>query len=580
MSKKINVRRLSIRFKILIPSIIINILVCSAIGFVLYQNTKDEMISMAMEETFVLTKIISEQIEGDLLEDMEPGDEETERYIKVADTLRMFNSSGTLKYLSTLYLGEDDKVYYGVDYDNNPDTYCPIGLEYEADNSIVKKVLETGEPYVENEIYMDEKYGAMISAYSPIYNSDNEVVAVLEGDYNAQIILDKMASKVIRNVIVSTLSGIVIFSVILIILIGRINKSIRKVNETVCELVSNEGDLTKKLDVKTGDELEVIANHVNELLEYFHKMMIVIADNSIKLKSSSGKVLENIRIVNDSVTDVSAMSEEISASMEETSASVLEIEESVGFMAVSASEILEKATSGSSLASEISIRAEKLSTGSAEESKNAEKMMVDIGEVLTEKIEESKSVEKIRELTNEIIGISDQTNLLSLNASIEAARAGDAGRGFAVVAEEISKLATSSAKVAEQIQRANEEVIAAVNDLANESEKMLQFNKETSVKCFRHLMETGDLYKEDSNKIKKIMEMFVDQSKFIDSEVKEIKENVKAVSIAAEESAKGISEVADMTNKLTISMDIINSEANENIKISGSLGEEVDKFKL
>jgi len=578
--KKIKVRKLSIRSKILIPSIIINILVCSAIGLVLYQNTRTEMISMAKEETLVLSDMIGKQVDASKIIGLKPGDENTDSYKQVANELRDLNASETLKYLYTLYVGDDGKVYYGVDSDDNQDTYAPIGLEYEGDQNLVKQIIASGDSYVEDVINIDEQYGAMISAYAPIFNSDNQVVGILEGDYNAQTILDQLSSKIILNVLIVTLSGIFIFALFTTLLIGRICRSLNKVNQTVCELVNNEGDLTKKIEVHSGDELEVIANHMNELLEYIRSIMNTIAQNSSKLKESSNNVIEQIVVANASATDVSAMSEEISASMEETTASVEEIEESISFMAVTASEILEMATRGSELAIEISNRAEALSKEASLENENAEKMSAEIAEVLNKKIEESKSIEKIRELTEEIIGISAQTNLLSLNASIEAARAGEFGRGFAVVAEEISKLATSSAKVAGAIKEANESVIKAVNDLAKESGKMLEFNKATSMKGFHQLIETSDLYKIDSVKINEIMNIFVDQSKFIDSEVKEIDENIKAVAIAAEESAKGISEVADMTNKLTLSIEEINTEADETTKISKSLHDEVEKFKL
>ncbi len=94
---------------------------------------------------------------------------------------------------------------------------------------------------------------------------------------------------------------------------------------------------------------------------------------------------------------------------------------------------------------------------------------------LSEAIEKSKSVEKINVLSEAILKITEQTNLLALNAAIEAARAGEAGKGFSVVAEEIRKLAEESNNTANEIQEITKIVVNAVENLANNSNKILTF---------------------------------------------------------------------------------------------------------
>ena len=135
---------------------------------------------------------------------------------------------------------------------------------------------------------------------------------------------------------------------------------------------------------------------------------------------------------------------------------------------------------------------------------------------VNEKIEKSKAVKEIYRLTDEIINITEETNLLALNASIEAARAGDAGRGFAVVAEEIGKLAVNSGQAAEQIQRVSAEVVQAV----------------------------------------------------------------EAVNIAVEESAKGTVSVSEMAVNLSNSISELSGRASNNEVIADELNAEVGKFKL
>lgn len=112
---------------------------------------------------------------------------------------------------------------------------------------------------------------------------------------------------------------------------------------------------------------------------------------------------------------------------------------------------------------------------------------------IDEKIEKSKAVEQIDSLTQEIIGITEQTQLLALNASIEAARAGEAGKGFAVVAQEINKLAEDSEETANQINSVSQLVITAVNELAAEAGKMADFVEQVAMKGYDELLITAKI---------------------------------------------------------------------------------------
>jgi methyl-accepting chemotaxis protein len=98
-----------------------------------------------------------------------------------------------------------------------------------------------------------------------------------------------------------------------------------------------------------------------------------------------------------------------------------------------------------------------------------------LSNTLKSQLEKAKEISKIDNLTKNIIEITDQTNILALNASIEAAKSGEAGKGFAIVAEEISKLAGTTGNSATEIQHVTNTVINSVNDLTKYAEKMLSF---------------------------------------------------------------------------------------------------------
>ena len=203
-----------------------------------------------------------------------------------------------------------------------------------------------------------------------------------------------------------------------------------------------------------------------------------------------------------------------------------------------------------------------------------------ISEHVNEKIQKSKAVEKIRELTSDILSITRQTNLLSLNASIEAARAGEAGKGFAVVADEIGKLATDSAAAAEQIQHVSVDVMNAVNELAGEASKMVEFMDETAMKGYAELVCTSGEYNKDAVKLNDIMKLFQNQSEQLRNNMDNIRQVMVAVNRAVEESANGVNRIAEMSVSIAENVSDIGGQAETNKDIAGELDKEVNKFQL
>ena len=199
---------------------------------------------------------------------------------------------------------------------------------------------------------------------------------------------------------------------------------------------------------------------------------------------------------------------------------------------------------------------------------------------LNEKIAKSKSVEQIEILTSNIIEITEQTNLLALNASIEAARAGEAGRGFAVVADEIGKLAGNSADAAAKIRQVSAEVIQAVDELAEGSQQMIEFVRNSTEEGFGGLVATSENYATDANAMRAMMEQFAQTAEELRSTMDGIRESISAVNIAVEESAKGIAGVSESSVQLTGNVNDIQSEASDNNGIAEDLATEVGKFKL
>lgn len=578
MIHKINkhkTRKLSIRTRVLLPIGLLIAIICIGMGFLLYSHAKEGMIAMGVEEAQIASKVTADLIEGELLKDIVPGCEESESYQTVLAQLRQLQETCGIAFLYTLYT-DGKNVYYGVDTDDT-ELQQKVGDLFEDGYEELKNVFQ-GEEYVQDYIDITEN-GDLITAYQPITNHAGEVVGILGSDYDASSVIKRLA--VIRNITITiSISCYMIVCLILLAIIQGIMRSLYKVNDKMFELANNEGDLTQKVNVTTGDEMELIAANMNKLLEYIRSIMLNISKNSEILNGSSNHIAGALSEAEVNITDVSATMEQMSAAMEETSASLGQINNSVGEIFDAIESIAIRAENGRDSTEKIKKKASDIYKNAVTEQKTARIQAQEMAASVNEKIEKSKAVEEISELTANILNISEETNLLALNASIEAARAGEAGKGFAVVATEIGNLANTSADVATQIQEVSRQVIGAVDELAKEAEKMLTFMEETAIQGYSKLLDTSDHYRSDVEDTNRIMKDFAVASSKLKENIDFIKTAAEAVNIAVEESAEGIVNVTQSTVQLTTSVSEIGAVAKSNKDIAMVLNEEVNKFKL
>lgn len=570
---KIRTRRLTIRAKILIPSIIIVVLVCGLMGYNSYTRFEKSMVRMGVEEADMAATIVVDSLDANLVSEVTVGSEGTQVYQNLQGDLRKKQKACGIAFLYTLYT-DGKKVYYGVDSDEDA---AKVGDEF-ADSYAELESVFGGKEYIQDYIDHTED-GDLITVYKPIEDNAGKVVAILGCDYDASSIAAELQKAVVQTL---QIGGICLFLAILIltIIVSRITKGLMQVNAKIYDLVHNEGDLTQKLDVRSGDELELIAGNVNELLAYIRKIMIGISSGSMRLMSTSRKMVDHLSSADESITDVSATMQEMSAAMEETTSSLNQITEAIDEIYSSVERIAGNADAGKVSSQEMESRASGANDAAAEGQKKASIETEKMAASLNEKIAKSKSVEKIEVLTSNIIEITEQTNLLALNASIEAARAGEAGRGFAVVADEIGKLAGNSADAAAKIRQVSAEVIQAVDELAEGSQQMIEFVRNSTEEGFGGLVATSENYATDANAMRAMMEQFAQTAEELRSTMDGIRESISAVNIAVEESAKGIAGVSESSVQLTGNVNDIQSEASDNNGIAEDLATEVGKFKL
>lgn len=570
---RIRTRRLTIRAKILIPSIIIVVLVCGLMGYNSYTRFEESMVRMGVEEADMAATIVADSLDANLVSEVTVGSEGTQVYQNLQGDLRKKQKACGIAFLYTLYT-DGKKVYYGVDSDEDA---AKVGDEF-ADSYAELEPVFGGKEYIQDYIDHTED-GDLITVYKPIEDNAGKVVAILGCDYDASSIAAELQEAVAWTL---QIGGICLLLAILIltIIVSRITKGLMQVNAKIYDLVHNEGDLTQKLDVRSGDELELIAGNVNELLAYIRKIMIGISSGSMRLMSTSRKMVDHLSSADESITDVSATMQEMSAAMEETTSSLNQITEAIDEIYSSVERVAGNADAGKVSSQEMESRASEANDAAAEGEKKANIETEKMADSLNEKIAKSKSVEQIEVLTSNIIEITEQTNLLALNASIEAARAGEAGRGFAVVADEIGKLAGNSADAAAKIRQVSAEVIQAVDELAEGSQQMIEFVRNSTEEGFGGLVATSENYATDANAMRAMMEQFAQTAEELRSTMDGIRESISAVNIAVEESAKGIAGVSESSVQLTGNVNDIQSEASDNNGIAEDLATEVGKFKL
>lgn len=370
----------------------------------------------------------------------------------------------------------------------------------------------------------------------------------------------------------------VVSTVVITKVVKPITSAKKELAVIIKEIDERKGDLTKRVKVTTNDEIADLSEGINAFMEKLQSIFKMISDNSEKLDAVVAEVSNSVGTSNESVSDLSAITEELSATMEGVADNSAKINKNVASVRDDVEQIAEKSEEINGYSKEMREHADDMEKSAMSNMEITGKKLNEILEVLNAAIEESNSVDQVNSLTNDILNISTQTNLLALNASIEAARAGEAGKGFAVVASEIGQLANSSRDAASRIQDINGVVTNAVHNLADNANNLVAYMNDSILPVFEDFVEGGKQYRSDAQYIEEIMGDFTLRTAELRKVINDIVASINTIASAMDEGASGVTSVAESTQALLTDMDNISEYMIENRQIAGELKKETDVF--
>ena len=362
---------------------------------------------------------------------------------------------------------------------------------------------------------------------------------------------DNAISATNTTLIISLIVGGIIFSIMALIFFSReIFMPLNNLKERISDLVSGNKDLTKRLAYKKGNEFGATANEVNRFIEMIQSTVNEVKslgeqNNEIasEIETASHVIRKGTQQEREIVSKTSQKSENIQTILDETIQAATTTQETI----LKAEKELEKAhNSLSNLNTEVGIFVESENELSHELS------------VL------KNDADQVKDVLNIIKEIAEQTNLLALNAAIEAARAGEHGRGFAVVADEVRKLAERTQKSLAEIDISVSTIVQAINEV---SDKMT-----TNAKNIEALVHISDDVEQKISLTSKAMQTSTQMANKSKEDSQKMSENIKEI-------ISYINKIEILSTANGTSVMSIESDLQRLVKVASSLQETIDEFK-
>lgn len=368
---------------------------------------------------------------------------------------------------------------------------------------------------------------------------------------------------------------ILVLTLITVSIVKPLKKSLTHIDEIA------QGDFSKEFEqdlLKRKDDFGQLADSLEKMRSEMNNLIGEVKSEALEITGMVQEIDTSIRALDDQIENVSATTEELAAGMEETAASSEEINAMSHEIESAAKSIAERSQDGANEADEIRERAVKIKKDTDENDRRTRSIHEEINESLTKALEDIKVVDQINVLAKSIMDITGQTNLLALNASIEAARAGEAGKGFAVVADEIRVLAEQSKAAVAHIQEVTGNVTAAVENLANDAERLLEFVGNDVVESLGGFAEMANSYNSDAANVDSLVTDFSASSEQLLASINGVMDAISDVSKTATEGATGTTDIAEKVGNVVQEAEAIKQKAETTYHSAEKLQKNVERF--